>query len=465
MRERLPRPPCRCRFGGCGAARPSLRARQRDDERRAAAVGVGGAHAAAVRVDDAGHDRQPEPGAGLAALAPALGAPEALEERVRRRRSGGRGRGRGPRAAPRRPRGRRRPRSGCRRACGRARCGGGWRAPGAAGGRRRARAPGRRRGPRSRGPGAVARASSTASRASVGEVDLARAARRRSRRAARASAGPRRARPCAPPRPRSAASPSRRPRRQRAAPMRKQLGVAADRGQRRAQLVRGVGDELAQPVLARAALGERVLEPVEHALSATPRRPTSVRSSVTSTRWERSPPAIRPAVWPMRSSGSRPMRTTIQRDDGEHEQHADDHEALDEQQPVERAVDVGERDGDDGEVAVAERGGDERGSAARPCRSAEIGLRLADLDARRGSSARPRRSGRSRRGPGGARRRSGSSPVGAGRQADAGAAAARRPPSWSPSRSGDRRAAPMPCSASAPATAPAPLARGWSTRS
>ena len=45
-------------------------------------------------------------------------------------------------------------------------------------------------------------------------------------------------------------------------------------------------------------------------LSASPRRPTSVRWSVVSTRWERSPPAIAAAVWPMRSSGSRPMRTT-----------------------------------------------------------------------------------------------------------------------------------------------------------
>ena len=47
-------------------------------------------------------------------------------------------------------------------------------------------------------------------------------------------------------------------------------------------------------------------------LSAIPSRPTSVRGSVASTRWERSPPAIRPAVWPMRSSGSSPIRTTTQ---------------------------------------------------------------------------------------------------------------------------------------------------------
>ena len=45
-------------------------------------------------------------------------------------------------------------------------------------------------------------------------------------------------------------------------------------------------------------------------LSASPSRPTSVRGSVVSTRCERSPPAIAAAVWPMRSSGSRPTRTT-----------------------------------------------------------------------------------------------------------------------------------------------------------
>ena len=45
-----------------------------------------------------------------------------------------------------------------------------------------------------------------------------------------------------------------------------ELGVAADRDQRRAQLVRRVGDEAAQPLLARLARGERVLEPVEHAV-------------------------------------------------------------------------------------------------------------------------------------------------------------------------------------------------------
>jgi hypothetical protein len=49
-----------------------------------------------------------------------------------------------------------------------------------------------------------------------------------------------------------------------------QLRVAADRGQRRAQLVRRVGDELAQAVLAGLALRERELEAVEHRVEREP---------------------------------------------------------------------------------------------------------------------------------------------------------------------------------------------------
>ena len=56
-----------------------------------------------------------------------------------------------------------------------------------------------------------------------------------------------------------------------------ELRVAADRGQRRAQLVRGVGEELAQALLARLALGERLLEPVEHRVQREP-EPADLRS-------------------------------------------------------------------------------------------------------------------------------------------------------------------------------------------
>src|SRR3954464_11468527 len=60
----------------------SARLRQLDHERRPAAGSVRRADEAAVRGDDPGDDGEPEPGAALAALAAALGAPEALEQRV-----------------------------------------------------------------------------------------------------------------------------------------------------------------------------------------------------------------------------------------------------------------------------------------------------------------------------------------------------------------------------------------------
>ena len=346
----------------------------------------------------AGHDREPEPGAALAALAPALGAPEALEQRVRV--VGGEA---GAVVADLEPDLAVLAADGDvdRAAGGRVHervadevaehlaqlVGVAEHDRGAVGVDARSRGRGRSRGRRA-----------TASRGERGRGRPRRAGRRRPRRAAPASAGPRPARPCARPRPRSAASPSRRPRRIARGAHAVQLGVAADRGQRRAQLVRGVGDELAQAVLARLALGERLLEPVEHAVEGERRRgrPRCAGRS-TSTRWERSPPAIRPAVWPMRSSGSRLMRTTTQRDGGEHEQDADDHEPLDEDEPVERARRLGERDGDDGDVAGAERARRRRGSASRRCRVPEtvIGLPTVELgrDLRRGG----RRSARSRR--------------------------------------------------------------------
>ena len=87
------------------------------------------------------------------------------------------------------------------------------------------------------------------------------------------------------------------------------------------------------------------------ALSAMPRRPTSVRGSADSTRCERSPPAIDAAVWPMRSSGQQADAHDRPRGEAEREQHAGDHEPLDEQQPVQVLVDLAQRDRHDGDVA------------------------------------------------------------------------------------------------------------------
>src|SRR4051812_1073320 len=55
---------------------------QADLEGGAAVWRVGGGDAATVAVDDPGDDREAEAGAVLAALAAALGAPEALEQRI-----------------------------------------------------------------------------------------------------------------------------------------------------------------------------------------------------------------------------------------------------------------------------------------------------------------------------------------------------------------------------------------------
>src|SRR4051794_9383923 len=57
--------------------------RERDGEARAASGRVGRRHLALVRGDDAGDDRQAQPGAGPALLAPALRAPEAPEQVLR----------------------------------------------------------------------------------------------------------------------------------------------------------------------------------------------------------------------------------------------------------------------------------------------------------------------------------------------------------------------------------------------
>ena len=58
-----------------------------------------------------------------------------------------------------------------------------------------------------------------------------------------------------------------------------QLGVAADGGERVAQLVRGVGDELAHLGLARLPRGERVLDVVEHVVERLP-HPADLRGRV-----------------------------------------------------------------------------------------------------------------------------------------------------------------------------------------
>ena len=123
-----------------------------------------------------------------------------------------------------------------------------------------------------------------------------------------------------------------------------QLGVAADRGQRRAQLVRGVGEEAAQAVLARLLPGERVLEPVEHRVEREP-QPADLGARVGGLdaagrgRRRRS----RRPCGPMRSSGQQAEADDRPGDAAEHEQHRGDDQRLDGQQAVQRRVDLAER--------------------------------------------------------------------------------------------------------------------------
>ena len=91
-----------------------------------------------------------------------------------------------------------------------------------------------------------------------------------------------------------------------------ELGVAADRGERRAQLVRGIGQEAPQPVpdAVRSAKAASIFSSMT--LSDRPSRPTSVCSSAGSTRRDRSPAAMAAAVRLMSSSGRRPRRMMSQ---------------------------------------------------------------------------------------------------------------------------------------------------------
>jgi hypothetical protein len=188
--------------------------------------------------------------------------------------------------------------------------------------------------------------------------------------------------------------------------------------------VRGVADELAQPVLARLSLGERLLQPVQHAVERDPHAADLG-----------APVGHLDAVGEVAAGDpARGVADAVERqqavahdhpgDRGEHEQDADDHEALDEHEPVERLVGVVERDGDDRHPAVLEGAGD-HAVAVVVAALAGDGLRLPDgellRDLRRGvdvlAVVEDDRVGLAA----GAQL-----PVGAGREADTGATGSRR---------------------------------------
>ena len=245
---------------------------KRHHERRAAAGGVADVDRPVVRVHHALDDREAEAGAGAAALAPALAAPEALEQAARAPRRRCRGRGRARSSVDRR-RSRRRPTTSIGVPRGRVH-------------ERVAQQVGehlaqlqrvaetidgaRRRSARSRARAPRARASCDGVARERGEVDRLAA----------------RARACSSRRASVSRSSTSTPMRSDSSSIRRiafsvssgsrgrahaeQLGVAADRGERRAQLVRGVGEEAAQALFARRARGERLLEPVEHRVEREP---------------------------------------------------------------------------------------------------------------------------------------------------------------------------------------------------
>ena len=142
--------------------------------------------------------------------------------------------------------------------------------------RRRARSGGRRSG-----VSAVEQLGRRTGRSSTSR----RTQRARPRRRARAAGGRRRAAPCARSRCARGASTRRTSSARDARLAREHLELAADHGQRRAQLVRGVGDEAA---LAR----EGVLEPVEHVVEGVGEHAHLVRAGrAVPIRGERSPPS------------------------------------------------------------------------------------------------------------------------------------------------------------------------------
>ena len=148
-----------------------------------------------------------------------------------------------------------------------------------------------------------------------------------------------------------------------------QLGVAPDGGERRAQLVRGVGHELAQALLGGRLLGEGPLDLGQHLVEGRRRggRPRS-RGACSGTRRVRSPEAMASAVPAIWRSGRRPRRTTTSDQHAHGQEHGQAGEQLHLAQRVQRVVGRVERDGGherplgdgDGDGAVLRRRG-------RPC--------------------------------------------------------------------------------------------------
>ncbi len=135
-----------------------------------------------------------------------------------------------------------------------------------------------------------------------------------------------------------------------------QLGVAADRRQRRAQLVRRVGRELPQACFGRGALGERAFDLVEHAVQgeAEPADFGRARGGFDALREVASRDRVGGAAHAFERAESEPDEPPTER--GERAEHRGcDHE-LDEHEPAQRLADIVERERDHEGVAIGEPG-------------------------------------------------------------------------------------------------------------
>ena len=142
-----------------------------------------------------------------------------------------------------------------------------------------------------------------------------------------------------------------------------QLRVAADGGQRRAQLVRRVGQEPPQAVLAGLALREGALEAVEHGVEGEAEAP-DLRARLGG---RHAAPEV--AAGDRARGRADPVeRAQAEADDerpqaGEDQQHARDDGALDAEQPPQLLVDLAQRNRDDRAAGAAGRRRDEHAVA------------------------------------------------------------------------------------------------------
>ena len=142
-------------------------------------------------------------------------------------------------------------------------------------------------------------------------------------------------------------------------PAAEQLRVAADRRERRAQLVRRVGEEPTERLLRRAAFVHRLLDPTQHHVQRRA-EPPHLRARIG---------LLHPSREIAGGDGlcrhldllerTEPAPHRHHRQERHRRQHHQGHGARDEQQPVERVGQLRERDGDDQGRSVGEaEGGD-----------------------------------------------------------------------------------------------------------